>query len=161
MVKSVRITLLLVLLLVAGCGSGQVSTWALTAQDTDAKVLVGYNDGWEAGVVATWHPTDDIPWGPEPTGIGGYVGADTTWLLTAEDTHESAIPPFSWLDGLRAVPYGRLEWLDLVENDNFGNLELKAVAGTRFLLDEKGRASIAVEYNEDDKQGYIGANLRF
>ena len=152
-------------LLLAGCGESQVSTWVLTGQDTDTKALVGVNmDGVEVGGVATWHPIDDATWGPEPTGAGFYVGADVSWILSAEDTPNASPIPISFLDGLNAVPYGRIEWLDDCDNGNFSNLEPQFIGGMRFLLDEKGRVALVAEHSSGEQAPddvYIGANLRF
>ena len=158
-----KLIMIVCILLFAGC-NGHISTWAFTSQDTDVKALIGYNDGWEAGVIGVWHPVDDVDWGPEPTGIGAYIGADTTWLISASDEPDKAPPPFSWLDGLHAVPYGRIEWLDSVDNDKVSNLQPQFVAGTRFLLDEQGLVAIAVQYSDGDQSSgnvFIGANIRF
>lgn len=164
----IRKLLLLILLsamfVCVGCDGGKMSTWVLTGQDTDLKTLVGYNAGVEFGGMATWTPTDDIEWGPEPTGVGFYIGADTTWIVSATDTPDPAPFPIDLLDGLQTVPYGRVEFLDDIENDNFGNLEPQWVGGTRFLLNEDGDISIVVEYSDGDQASgdiYIGGNIRF
>jgi hypothetical protein len=160
------IVMLTVLLVAAtGCSDRAMTAWVMTGSDTDVKALVGTEvQGIEAGAVVTWTQASDIAWGPEPTGLGFYIAGEASWLLTASDTGTPAPPGLQLLDGLTAVPYGRVEWLDAADNDNFGNLRPQYIAGTKFLLDEDGALAIVAEYSTGDfapPDAYIGVRGRF
>jgi hypothetical protein len=163
--RNFAITLSIVVIAIAGCGGGRVESAVLTGQRTDLKALVGYNaDGVSVGAVATWDRSSGVDSTERPNAFGLYIGAETTWELTATDTPSSAPYPIDMLDGLTAVPYGRVEFLDNRANDNFGNLETVGVAGTRFELGESGDVSILVEYSTDGPNGpdtFIGPFFLF
>lgn len=64
------------------------------------------------------------------------------------------------------MPYARVEFLDDIENDNFGNLEPQGVLGTKFLLTPDGSVGLAAEYSDGDQapsEVLFGAflNVRF
>jgi hypothetical protein len=149
------IALIIVLIVMAGgCNGGKIESAVLTGQRADLKVLGGYNvNGISFGGVATWDQSSIIDSVERTSAVGFYIGAETTWQISAIDTPERAPVPFQWFDGLTMVPYGRVEFLDDISNDNFGNLENVWIAGSRFLLDESGKVSIAAEYSTGGPNG--------
>jgi hypothetical protein len=155
-----KLLLIAILFMCVGCGN--MSTWVLTGPDNDYKTLFGYNaDSVEFGGLATWTSTGETEWGPEPSEIGFYVGADVSWELSANDTGTRAPFPIEILDGLTAVPYGRVEFVDDEDDDDFESFDVQFVGGTRFLLDETENVAIVVEYNGDNRTVNVGGNVRF
>ncbi len=137
----------------AGCNDSNMSTWVMTGEDTDVKALLGTEvaDGVIVGGLATWTSSSDVKWGPEPTGVGFFAQVEASWVIQSEDTAPIAPIPVTWLKHLEAVPYARVEFLDDIENDNFGNLEPQWVLGTKFLLTPDGTVGLAAEYSDGDQ----------
>lgn len=158
------IAMLIVLLVAAGCND--VSTWVMTGQDTDVKALVMTEvaDGVLVGGLATWTPSADVKWGPEPTGVGVCAQLEASWVIQAEDTKPMAPVPITWLSHLEVAPYARVEFLDDIENDNFGNLEPQWILGTKILLMPDGNVGLATEYSSGDQapdDTYVGMYYKF
>ena len=149
--KKYMVWTMLLVLLVAGCGN--MSTWVMTGQDTDLTTRIGMEaaDGVEVGLTAKWDQSSGIEWGPEPEQIGPYAILTASWLIEQDDTGPAAPVPVSWLDGLVAVPYAGVDFVDDVDNGNFSNLEPNWIVGTKFLLDSDGNAAIVVEYVDGDQ----------
>jgi hypothetical protein len=152
-------------LLVGGCDRPGMSVWTMTGQNTDVKTRLGADfDGIELGGTLMWSPSDDIEWGPEPSGVGGYVAVEASWLVQSVDTETPAPPPISWLTNLIGIPYGAIEFVDIVDNDNVSNLQPQWIAGTKFKLDPEGIAAIVVEYSDGDTlsgEVFIGGLVSF
>jgi hypothetical protein len=153
------IVMLTVLLVAAGCGN--MSTWVMTGQDTDLTTRVGIEaaDGVEAGITAKWDCASEIEWGPEPDQIGPYAILTASWLVSQEDTGPQAPPPMPWFEGLVAIPYAGVDFVDDVDNGNFSNLQPNWIFGTKFLLDPDGRVAIVAEYIDGDQAREINVGL--
>jgi hypothetical protein len=114
----------------------------MTGQDTDLTTRVGIEaaDGVEAGITAKWDCASEIEWkwdcaseiewGPEPDQIGPYALLTASWLVEQNDTGPQAPPPISWLEGLVAIPYAGVDFVDDVDNGNFSNLQPNWIFGT-------------------------------
>jgi hypothetical protein len=64
-----------------------------------------------------------------------------------------------WLEGLVAVPYAGVDFVDDVDNGNFSNLQPNWIFGTKFLLDPDGRVAIVAEYIDGDQARDINVGL--
>ena len=163
MVKRMMLVVI-VLLMAAGCADRDITASIMTGQRTDMKVLAGTEvAGIGVGAVVAYDTSSAIAWGPEGSRLGFYIQGDPSWLLTAVDTEEAAPAGLSILDGLQVEPYGRIEWLDGSDDDNF-DVRPQWIVGTRWLLSEDGEIAIVTEYSTGDAEpsdGYIGVAIRF
>ena len=79
-----------------------------------------------------------------------FVKVSASWVAELNDTEPQAPVPVTWLQNLRVVPYGTVEWVDMADNDNFGNLQPQWGVGTDILLDSGGDFALFTEYSSGD-----------
>ena len=157
------VVMMMVSLLLAGCGESQFGTTILTGQDTDLTTRVFVEqDGVAAGVVAKWTPASEIEWGPEPDEIGAFIILEATWDIQATDTPDAAPAPISWLENLHVVPYVGMELVDDIDNGNFSNLQPNWIAGLKYTVSDDGNIAIVTEYVDGDQaSGDVFVGLRY
>ena len=157
------LTLICMVVLIAGCGEGNLAGTVMTAQNTDLAIRAGYIvDNTEVGGVVKYVNSSEIEWGPEPDLYGGYIIFHLTQDVSIKDTPEYS-PLRPWLEALHAKPYAGLE---LVNNSWGDGLQIRPnwIAGTSFVLSEESNLALNVEYIDGDASSgdvFIGIQGRF
>ena len=170
MKNALIMTIMMIALLVAGCGGQQrLTAWTLTAPTSDLTVLVGAErlnaegtGATEVGFVAKYAVSSEIPWGPQPDQVGGYVNFWLSQLVGIEDLPEAS--PFkNLLEALHAQPFAGAELV--VDVDGEGRkVGVNWQVGTLFTLDPLSDFGVAVLYLDGEREEngvYIGGRGRF
>lgn len=146
-----------VLLMTAvGCNENQrMTAWALSGQETDLDVRGGILDeltnvgGTEVGFTVKYARTNDIPWGPEPDVIGGYLIFHLTQDVTIEDTPQAS-PLQDWLEALHARPYAGVELVGPIDGHQ-RKVQPNWILGSKFTLSEDSDWALVAEYLDGDQ----------
>jgi hypothetical protein len=64
-----------------------------------------------------------------------------------------------WLEGLVAIPYAGIEFIDDCDNGNLSNLTPNYIFGGKVLLDPDGRVAIVAEYVDGDQARDVNVGL--
>ena len=156
------LALIIVALLCGGC-TEQLTTSVMTGSDTDLTVRAGIiQENTEIGAVVKYGVSSEVEWGPEPDAYGGYVIFHLTQEVTIEDTPEySLIQP--WLERLNARPYAGLELVGSCD-DTISDVQTNWILGTSFTMSEDADISLNIEYIDGDQAAgdvYIGMGYKF
>jgi hypothetical protein len=149
--KAVVTTIIILALLVAGCGSSQrLAVSCLSSSDNDLEVLLGVHEGnAQAGIVGHFSAADDVEWNElTPDQLGGYVAFFLTQDVSITDTDEPS-PLGPLLESLHAQPYIRFEALGPLRGSR-RSVRPNYIGGTRFTMTPDGNIGVNVEYVTGD-----------
>ena len=159
---------LLMGLLVAGCNDSNMTTWGLTAPDSDVNLRLGATVGDEKNAeiaVEIGYDSSQMNNDGTPDRVGGVFIYHLTQELRWDDT-PSESPIAGVLELLQARPY---VGLGAMIDRGTSELEAKWVVGTTFADNPDRPWAFVVEYQDsdgmvtarDDSAVFFGARLEF
>ena len=165
MKNALIMTIMMIALLVAGCGeSQQITAWGLSSPNQDLTARVGVRDGdTEIFVTGKYEAADNVEWDRlTPTDVGAGILFHLTQEGSIEDTPDLAPIIGPLLETLNARPYAGIELVGPLEGEQ-RRIQYNFIAGTTFTLDSN--IGLVVEYIDGDQVEtggvYIGGVFMF
>ena len=149
MIKRLLIVVIVALVGLMGCEESNMSTWALTGQQTDLVAGVGIGDanGATIGLEVVYDISEGIEEdGWKPSKIGPYIEFNLSQVASITDTPEFS-PIGDIIESFHAIPFIQLS---ILGSQDDSDIEPNWMAGTKFYLTPESQWPIIFAYRDGD-----------